>query len=240
MIEHHRSRENLGRGVGDILASDIGRGAVRSLKDCAVGTDVGAGCHAQTTHQAGAQVAHDVAVQVGQHQDIEVIGVLDQAHAGGVDDLVVELDIGIAGGHLARHAQEQAVGRLHECWPCARPSPFAAAAAGVLKGILHNATALGDGDRLDRDGGIGCEGLLARALDKLRELLDLGSALIELDAGVEVLGVLAHDDQSTSRKREPSPGCDRQGRTQAYRSKCLRRATLTLRKPVPTGVVMGP
>ena len=46
--------------------------------------------------------------------------------------------------------------------------------------------------------------------------------------------------RSTSRKREPSPGCDRQGRTQAYRSKCLRRATLTLRKPVPTGVVMGP
>ena len=25
VIEHHRSRENLGRGVGDILASDIGR-----------------------------------------------------------------------------------------------------------------------------------------------------------------------------------------------------------------------
>ena len=46
--------------------------------------------------------------------------------------------------------------------------------------------------------------------------------------------------RSMSRYREPSPGCDRQGRTQAYRSNSLRRATLTLRKPVPTGVVMGP
>lgn len=72
---------------------------------------------------------------------------------------------------------------------------FAAAAAGILKGILHNAAALGDRDRLDRDRGIRGEGLLARALDELRELLDLGSALIELDAGVEVLGVLAHDNQ---------------------------------------------
>ena len=46
VIEHHRSREDLGRGVGDILASDIGRGAVRRLEDGAVGTDVGAGGHA--------------------------------------------------------------------------------------------------------------------------------------------------------------------------------------------------
>ena len=72
---------------------------------------------------------------------------------------------------------------------------FAAAAAGILKGILHNAVALDDRDRLDRDRGIGGKGLLTRTLDELRELLDLGSALIELDAGVEVLGVLAHDDQ---------------------------------------------
>ena len=38
MIEHHSRRQNLGRGVGDILASDIGRGAVRSLENGAVGT----------------------------------------------------------------------------------------------------------------------------------------------------------------------------------------------------------
>ena len=149
MIEHHRSREDLGRGVSDILASDIGRGAVRRLEDGAVGTDVGTRSHTQSTYQTGAQVAHNVTVQVGQHQDIEVVGVLDQAHAGGVDNLVVELDIGIVGGHLARNAQEQAIGRLHDVGLMHGRHLFAAAAAGVLKSVLHNAAALGDGNRLD-------------------------------------------------------------------------------------------
>ena len=157
VIEHHRSREDLGRGVGDILARDIGRGAVRSLKDGAVGTDVGAGGHTQAAHQAGAQVTHDVAVQVGQHQDIEVVGVLDQAHAGGVDDLVVELDIGIVGGHLARNAQEQAIGRLHDVGLMHGRHLFAAAAAGVLKSVLHNAAALGE---LRMGAGAGCDDFL--------------------------------------------------------------------------------
>lgn len=107
------------------------------------------GGHAQATYQAGAQVADDIAVQVGQHQDIEVVGVLDQAHAGGVDDLVVELNIGIVGGHLARNAQEQAIGRLHNVGLVHGRHLFTAAAAGVLKGVLHNAAALGDGDGLN-------------------------------------------------------------------------------------------
>ena len=167
MIEHHSRRQNLGRGVGDILTSDIGRGAVRCLEDGAVGTDVGAGGHTQATHQASAQIAHNVTVQIGQHQDIEVVGVLDQDHAGGVDDLVVELDIRIVGCHLARHAQEQAVGRLHDVGLVYGRHLFAAAAAGVLKGILHDAATLGNRDRLDRDRGIGGEGLLTRTLDEL-------------------------------------------------------------------------
>ena len=122
---------------------------MRCLEDGAVGTDVGAGGHTQATYQAGAQVADDIAVQVGQHQDIEVVGVLDQAHAGGVDDLVVELNIGIVGGHLARNAQEQAIGRLHNVGLVHGRHLFTAAAAGVLKGVLHNAAALGDGDGLN-------------------------------------------------------------------------------------------
>ena len=74
--------------------SDIGRGAVRCLEDGAVGTDVGAGGHTQATHQASAQVIVTMSpYKIGQHQT-SVVVVLDQAHAGGVDDLVAELDIG--------------------------------------------------------------------------------------------------------------------------------------------------
>ena len=157
VIEHHSRGQNLGRGVSDILASDIGRGAVRRLEDGAVGTDVGTRSHTQSPYQASTQVADDVAVQVGQHQDIEVIGVLDQTHAGGVDDLVVELDIGIVGGHLARNAQEQAIGRLHDVGLMHGRHLFAAAAAGVLKSVLHNAAALGE---LRMGAGAGCDDFL--------------------------------------------------------------------------------
>ena len=41
-------------------------------------------------------------------------------------------------------------------------------------------------------------------------------------------------------KRLGTPGSDFAGRRQAYRSSATRKATLTERKPEPTGVVMGP
>ena len=43
-----------------------------------------------------------------------------------------------------------------------------------------------------------------------------------------------------SAKRVRTPGYTLQGRTQAYSSSALRRATFTLRNPVPMGVVTGP
>ena len=41
-------------------------------------------------------------------------------------------------------------------------------------------------------------------------------------------------------KRLGTPASDFAGRRQAYRSSATRRATLTERKPEPTGVVIGP
>ena len=45
---------------------------------------------------------------------------------------------------------------------------------------------------------------------------------------------------STPGCREATPGCETAGRTAANRSRSWRRATFTLRNPVPTGVVIGP
>ena len=45
---------------------------------------------------------------------------------------------------------------------------------------------------------------------------------------------------STFGWRVATPGTDRAGRTAAKRSSSVRSATFTLRKPVPTGVVIGP
>ena len=66
-------------------------------------------------------------------------------------------------------------------------------------------------------------------------------ALLELDAGVQVLGVLADDHQVDRSlvKNVRTPVYCLQGRMQANRPSAWRRWTLMLRKPVPTGVVIG-
>ena len=59
--------------------------------------------------------------------------------------------------------------------------------------------------------------------------------------GVEVLGVLADDDQIDALERATArPGRFHTGRRFAYRSSALRSPTLTLVKPSPIGVVTGP
>ena len=78
-------------------------------------------------------------------------------------------------------------------------------------------------------------------LDPRDQLLGVRRSLLVLDAGVEVLGVLAHDDQVDVLEA----ACGRRGsvlhgRTCAYMSSSLRSATFTERKPPPTGVVIGP
>ena len=70
------------------------------------------------------------------------------------------------------------------------------------------------------------------------------AARAQLDAGVDVLGVLAEDDH-VDLLGVPAPGRARRGtsapgRRQTYRSSTWRRATLRLRMPPPTGVVSGP
>ena len=62
-----------------------------------------------------------------------------------------------------------------------------------------------------------------------------------LDAGVEVLGVLADDDEvDVLVARLETRASSAPGRRFAYRSSVWRSVTLTLRKPSPTGVVIGP
>ena len=76
--------------------------------------------------------------------------------------------------------------------------------------------------------------------DDLQALDDAGDDLV-LEAGVEVLGVLADDDQvDVLRSGSSTPGRFLTGRRFAYRSSALRRPTLTLVKPSPIGVVTGP
>ena len=150
----------------------------------------------------------------GQHQHVVQLRLLDQLHAHVVDDAVLELDpAGVLGGDLPAALQEEAVGELHDVGLVDGGDLAAAVAQRVLERVARDALRGGAGDDLDALGGIGPDPVL--------------------DPGVQVLGVLADDDQvdvrrSASRRR----ACVRAGRTLAYRSSARRSPTLTLRKPV--------
>src|SRR5438477_1375541 len=66
---------------------------------------------------------------------------------------------------------------------------------GVLERELHDAARSEDADVLDRDRGVGADLHLRRLLDDGADLRELGRADVEFDARVEVLDVLAHDDE---------------------------------------------
>src|SRR2546428_315991 len=57
-----------GDGLGEVLPRDVGRAPVHRLEHRPRGADVGPGRHAQPAHEAGAQVGHDVAVEVLEEQ----------------------------------------------------------------------------------------------------------------------------------------------------------------------------
>ena len=70
MPQHQGPGENQGRGI-DLVQPLIFRGtAVGGLENGPVGADIRPRGDPQSAHQAGGQVAEDVAVQVGQHEHV--------------------------------------------------------------------------------------------------------------------------------------------------------------------------
>ena len=150
-------------------------------------------------------------------------------------------DVGVLGGDLARDAQEEAVGELHDVRLVHGRDLLAAVLARVVERELDDPPRAGDRDRLDRDPRVVVAELAAVGLDPLDQLLGVGRALLVLDPGVEVLGVLADD----RRGRRPRSASARRGSSctgapaRTGRGPCAA-PTLTERKPPPIGVVIGP
>jgi hypothetical protein len=98
-------------------------------------------------------------------------------------------------GHLAGDLQEQPVRELHDVGLVGRGHLPAAVFLGVPEGRLHDSVRAEHRNGLDRDAGL----LAGRGVELVGEegaqLLDLLGALLELDPRVEILGVLAHDDE---------------------------------------------
>ena len=170
--------------------------------------------------KARAQIADDVAVEVLQQQRVVLVGIHHQLHAGVVDDVLAVEDLGKPLGHLARAAQKQPVGELHDVGLVDGVNLLAAVLARVLEGELGDARRALFGDHLD-------------ALDHA------GNDFV-LQADVLALGVFADDDQVHAGPIRSRPGRFLMGRKLAKRSNFLRSVTLMLLKPPPMGVVTGP
>ena len=104
-------------------------------------------------------------------------------------------DVRVLRRDLACDAQEEPVGELHDVRLVHGRDLPAAVLARVVEGELDDPPRAGDRDRLDRDPRVAVPELAAVGLDPLDQLLGVGRALLVLDPGVEVLGVLPHEDE---------------------------------------------
>ena len=164
-------------------------------KTAALCAEVRSRREAEPADQAGAEVGDDVAVEVRQHEHVVLLGPLHELHREVVDDPVLELDVAVLGRDVPRDVEEEPVGELHDVRLVDRRDLAAAVAARVVEGELDDLARARLGDRLDRDARVAADARVALAGEPVEQLVGVLGALLELDARVEVLGVLANDDQ---------------------------------------------
>ena len=174
VVEHQDAAEQQGRGIGQPFAGDVRSGAVDGFKHGAVVADVAAGNNTQAADQTGGEIAHHIAIEIRQQQNIELLRIEDDLHAGVVHDHFLVFDFGIIGGDGADGAQEQAVGKFHDVGFVDGVNFFAAFALRVLKGEAGDASGSAFGDDFEA-------------------FHDAGNDLM-LEAGVEIFGIFADDD----------------------------------------------
>lgn len=151
VAEHHHGREEQGSGVGKTLALDVWGGAVDCLEDGSVATDVSGGGETQSTDETGREVRENVAVEVWHDHDAvgEGGGVLGDAEADTVEEVLVVLDVGVLLCDGTARSQEHAVRHLHDVGLVDRSDLGAARLLGVVEGVAGDALGSLVGDELD-------------------------------------------------------------------------------------------
>mmetsp|Transcript_7395 Transcript_7395/g.16209 ORF Transcript_7395/g.16209 Transcript_7395/m.16209 type:complete len:299 (-) Transcript_7395:357-1253(-) len=112
--EHHAGGEDQRSGVRYALAGDVWGGAVNSLEDGYVISDISRGRHTQPAHQPRSEVRYYVALQVWQHDDVKHVGPGDELHGQIVYDDVICAYVRILLRYLVKRLQEQPVGEFHD------------------------------------------------------------------------------------------------------------------------------
>src|SRR5215213_6064628 len=174
--EHVLGREQRRERVGPVLSGVLRGRAVDGFEDRDLLTYVRPRGDAEPTGEPGTEVREDVAVEVGADQNVVEVRFHDELHAHVVDDAVVYLleVVLVVLGDLEEDVTEQSVRELHDVGLVDDGDVLAALFFRPLEGHPTDALSTLAGDDLDR----------------LRRMLADGV----LYAGVEVLGVLAVDD----------------------------------------------
>src|SRR5712691_4005478 len=189
VAQHHLAREDDRARVDLVLTRVFGCGAVRRLEQRVPGlvVDVRAGRDADPAHLRRQGVRHEIAREVGGRDDVELVGPGEDLLEEGVGDRVLDEDPARRGpapalvprhGPVAELALGQRVAPLHE-------HPFRVLLDVPLVDERHALAAVLDGVA---DGGD-----LHLLPEEVHHLPALGRPLRPLDAGVDVLGVLAED-----------------------------------------------
>eukprot|EP01137_Pigoraptor_chileana_P032186 Opistho-2@21176 len=176
MTQHERRRKDHRRRIGNVLSLDVCGGvACARLKNGKLVANVDARNDARATNKPRADIADNVAIQVGHDHHIELIGIGHELHAAVVDNHRLELDHGIKCRHLLARVKEETVSKLHDVCLVDRSDLLPVIASGVIKRILCNANRVFAGDDLER-------------------LNDAGNRLM-LETAVLSLGVLTNNNE---------------------------------------------
>ena len=182
------------------------------LEDTVAGhvVDVPPGCDADAAHLGGQGIGEIVAVEVGGGQDVELLGARQDLLEGDVGDAVLDQQL-VAGPASAVVPADGDVGELLADQFVA---PVAERPLGELLDVplvddVHAGPIVGQGvidgrpdqplrgelrDRLDADAGAFADLPSHLVAQERRELGRLGGVGLDLEAGVDVLGVLTEDD----------------------------------------------
>lgn len=200
--QHHDGAEKERGGVRLVLAGNIGSGAVDGLEDGDLVTHVTRGGEAETADEAGAHVGENVTVEVRHDENLVVVGdgVGGHAEAGVVEELGVELDVGVLLGDLLGGGEEETVAELHDGGLVYYADLLAADLLGVLEGEAEDALGSIAGDELD--------GLDDAVNDLVLDARVLALGVLSDEHGVDVVvgGLVAGDRSAGSEVGEEVEG----------------------------------
>ena len=146
VVEHHANRTDQGTGICVMTAAmghQIWRGTMDRFKQGVLIADIGGGSGTQTSLMLGSHIGDNVAIQVGEDDNLNALVKIGIHHLGGhsIHQTLLNLDFRILLSNLADCLDEVAVSQLDDVCLGDDGYIFLTGFPGVLKGCPGNALA---------------------------------------------------------------------------------------------------